>query len=93
MPFMPSLRSSLRSAIQPTMVRLERQKSLDQIVLASELNEVLLDAQSQVASIRRGAIRSLRADGYTLSEIAREVGMTPQRVHQLEIGQDRRDKQ
>ena len=75
------------------MARFERQKSLDQIVLAAELNEVLIDAQSQVASIRRGAIRSLRADGYTLSEIAREVGMTPQRVHQLGIGHDRRDKQ
>ena len=74
------------------MARYDRLKSLDQVTMAAQLIEVLLDAQSQVASIRRGAIRALRADGYTLTEIGGLCGMTPQRVHQLEIGVDRRDK-
>jgi len=89
---MASLHLSLETSIAATMERYGRLKSLDQITIATQLNEVLLDAQSQVASIRRGAIRTLRADGYTLSEIAGQCGMTPQRVHQLEIGVDRRDK-
>lgn len=83
---------SLSKAVEPSLDRFERLSPLDQIVLAAKVNDVLLAAQSRVAGIRRGAIRTMRASGYTLSEIAKQTGMTPQRVHQLEIGHDRRDK-
>jgi len=83
---------SLSKAVGPSLDRFARLSPLDQIVTAAKVNEVLLDAQSRVAGIRRGAIRTMRSNGYTLNEIAQQTGMTPQRVHQLEIGHDRRDK-
>lgn len=83
---------SLSKAIEPSLDRFSRMNPLDAIVSATKINEVLLDAQGRVAGIRRSAIRTLRSNGYTLNEIAQQTGMTPQRVHQLEIGHDRRDK-
>jgi DNA-directed RNA polymerase sigma subunit (sigma70/sigma32) len=84
--------SALTKAIQHPLGRFSRLNPLQQVTVASEMNEALLDAQATVAALRRGAIRTLRSNGYTLNEIAQQTGMTPQRVHQLEIGHDRRDK-
>ncbi|MGA0710160.1 MAG: hypothetical protein ACO3O7_05680 [Ilumatobacteraceae bacterium] len=89
MSFPPSL---LSAALSEPIKRFAALDPMEQIIVATRMNEVLLEGQASVAGIRRSAIRSLRASGYTLAEIAKRTGMTPQRVHQLEIGQDRRDK-
>lgn len=83
---------ALQKAVQPSLGRFSRLSPLDQVTLANQMNDVLLQAQASVAASRRGAIRTLRSSGYTLGQIAELTGMSPQRVHQLEIGHDRRDK-
>lgn len=59
---------------------------LSQIALAQDLNDKLLAAQAQVAALRRSAVRELRAQGWTFKELADELGMSPQRVAQIETG-------
>lgn len=87
-----SIPVALRKAAERPLERLRGLPALSGIVVAAEVNQVLLDLQAEVASIRRQAIRDLRASGHTLGEIGTMLGMTPQRVHQLEIGYDRRDR-
>lgn len=83
---------ALQKAIVAPLERLRGLPPIQAILTATDVNQVLLDAQAEVASIRRQAIRNLRASGWTLAEIGDQLGMSPQRVHQLEIGYDRRDK-
>jgi DNA-binding XRE family transcriptional regulator len=52
----------------------------------------LLEAQARVAGLRRAAIRELRADGWLQKEIAEALGMTAQRVAQLEQGYGRAER-
>lgn len=87
-----SIPVALRKGVDRPLDRLRGLPFLEAILLAPDVNQVLLDAQAEVAAIRRHAIRELRASGYTLQELADKLGMSPQRVHQLEIGVDRRDR-
>lgn len=59
---------------------------------AEAINQALLDAQHQVANVRRSAVRELRSQGYTLKEIATELGLTIGRVNQIEQGYGRAEQ-
>jgi DNA-directed RNA polymerase sigma subunit (sigma70/sigma32) len=65
---------------------------VEQVNLAPDMNEVLLDAQKEVAEMRRRAVRTLRMQGWGLKEIADQTGMSHQRVSQIELGADRKEK-
>ena len=74
---------------------LERLAGLDPFMLLAKSNDAidaLHDAQARIGAMRRRAVRQLRAEGYTLREIAEPLGVKPQRIHQLEIGYDRHEK-
>ena len=87
-----SIPDDVRASLVAPIERLARLDPWDAFHAGNNVNEVLLEAQSQVAEIRRSAIRRLRAGGYTLREIADEVGVAPARIHQMETGYDRREK-
>lgn len=78
--------AEVSAALAPILKRIKRLPPLDQIALCQELNAALLDGQGQLAAVRRSAVRQLRADGMTLRDIAKETGMSMQRIHQLEVG-------
>lgn len=69
--------------------RFEKLDPTDQIMEAEHMQRALLEEQNRVASIRRAAVRSLRANGWTLREIAEATGLTYQRVAQIETGKPR----
>ena len=89
---MLSIPDSISKALTGPLGRLGRHKPIQAILLAPEANQRLLDAQAKVALVRRQAIRQLRADGWRLKDIAEATGLSEQRIYQLEIGQDRRDR-
>ena len=79
------------SLIEP----LQRFSCLDaetQLIQANDYMEELKDAVKQIAGMRRGAVRTLRSDGYTLKEIAEMLGTTVQRIHQIESGYNRHEQ-
>lgn len=88
-----SIPDSISKALTGPLSRLRRHKPIQAILLAPDVNQRLLDAQAEVAQIRRQAIRQLRGEGWRLKDIAEATGLSEQRIYQLEIGQDRRDRQ
>jgi len=80
-------------AVSGLLRRLSALPPHEAIQAAQELNQGFLNAQAQVATLRRSAVRQLRSEGHTLAEIGEAVGMTPQRVQQIEAGYDRREAQ
>jgi DNA-directed RNA polymerase specialized sigma subunit len=83
---MSQISDDLNAAIDVAFDRLGRQPDETQILAAAEINEVLLQAQAEVARRRRQAVRSMRANGYTLQEIGAMVGLSHQRISQIESG-------
>lgn len=65
---------------------------IEQVTLGQDLNQAMLDGQAAVAQLRRGAVRTLRMEGWKLKEIGDAAGMTHQRVSQIEAGADRKEK-
>ena len=68
------------------IARLKKLNEIQIVVKAQNVSAQLLDAMAQVAALRRSAVRSLRAQGWTFREIAEASDMTPQRVAQIEKG-------
>lgn len=68
------------------IAKLKKLDDIQIIVKAQDVANALLVAQGQVAALRRSAVRSLRAEGWTLREIAEATDLTPQRVAQIEKG-------
>lgn len=68
---------------------LERGDPVERIVRANELAEQARMMQSQLADVRRAAVRELRAQGLTLAAIGDQVGITLSRVKQIEAGYGR----
>ncbi len=80
------------AALRPIIDAVREEGSVDTVILAQAVNEALLTAQSEVAAVRRAAVRQLRRDGWTLREIGEAVGLTISRVAQIEAGMGRHDK-
>jgi DNA-directed RNA polymerase sigma subunit (sigma70/sigma32) len=89
---MSQLADELATALERILARYEKRPDEERIILAAELNNVLLKAQGRVARVRRQAVRSMRASGFTLVEIADKVGLSHQRISQIESGADRKEK-
>jgi DNA-directed RNA polymerase specialized sigma24 family protein len=87
---------SIPNEIRASLVApLERLAGLEPFTLLTRSNDALKamqDIESRIGALRRKAVRELRAQGYTLREIAEPLGVKPQRIHQLEIGYDRAEK-
>jgi DNA-directed RNA polymerase specialized sigma24 family protein len=64
----------------------------ERLTAANALLDELRAVMTEVATSRREAVRDLRMTGYTLKEIADMVGTTPQRIHQIESGYNRKEK-
>ena len=79
-----SPRPNLVNACRPTVERLQRQPAPKRLDMARELSDQLQEVQTQIATARRSAVRELRADGWTLADIAKTAGITVSRVKQIE---------
>lgn len=79
-------------ALRPVLDDYRRLDCWEQAEQAEQLNAALLKAQKRVAQLRRSAVRELRAEGYTLREIAERLGISPPRVMQIEQGYNRAEK-
>jgi len=88
----PSIPNDIRASLVAPLGRLAGLDPFDLLARAIEVNEALLGAQADVASLRRKAVRELRSLGYTLNEIGTQLGTTAQRIHQIEAGYDRHEK-
>ena len=84
--------SDLRAAAALALEKLVALDLMTQVVEASNVNDALLDLQSEVAAVRRSAVRTMRASGLKLREIAEGTWLTHQRVAQMERGADRKEK-
>lgn len=87
-----SIPDDIRASLAAPLGRLAGLDPFTRLIVATEVNDALLDAQSEIASLRRSAVRELRVQGHTLREIADVVGVKPQRIHQIEGGYDRTEK-
>jgi len=83
---------NVAKAMEPILARLAKQPPPRRVVMAHDLYQQLLDIQGIVASHRRSAVREMRSQGHTLTDIANQVGLTPSRVKQIESGFGRRDR-
>jgi DNA-directed RNA polymerase specialized sigma24 family protein len=83
---------TLRTAIDIEVETLRNLDPITRIGVSLVLYEDLLEAQAAVAAARRAAVRELRAEGFTLREIAEATGLTHQRVAQLQTGYGRQEK-
>jgi hypothetical protein len=89
---MPTLKQATAAALAAPLGRLGRLDPFDLITEANDVNDALLDAQAAVAALRRGAVRRLRSEGWTLQQIGDALGLKPQRIHQIENSYDRHER-
>jgi DNA-directed RNA polymerase sigma subunit (sigma70/sigma32) len=86
------IQDELIAAFDATFDKLIALPDEEQILISVGINEALLHAQHRLAQSRRLAVRSMRARGHTLQEIGEMLGMSHQRVHQIEQGYNRAEK-
>ncbi len=89
---MSQLQEQCNDGLRAVVAALQRQDATQAIIIAEELNTALFEAQAAVAAARRSAIRDLRTQGFTLKEIGDQVGLSHQRIYQLETGYGRKEK-
>ena len=65
---------------------------VDVIIDTAEIMDRLRGLVQSVADTRRRAVRQLRADGWTLKQIAAETHLTISRVAQIEGGYNRQER-
>jgi DNA invertase Pin-like site-specific DNA recombinase len=73
-------------AVGPAMARLRRQPAVRRVAMAQGIYAQLTEVQAMVAAERRRAVRELREEGLTLSDIATRLGVSVSRVKQMEEG-------
>lgn len=78
--------AEVREALVAPLGRLASLDPFELLTLGPVVNDELLRGQAEIAAMRRAAVRTLRADGWTLREIADRIGVEPQRVHQISLG-------
>lgn len=59
------------------------QSPIDRAYAAEALMRVCMDAVEATAGVRRGAIRQMYEDGWTITDIASEFGVSRARAHQI----------
>ena len=88
-PMMAELKDTLADILNRVELNFD---PVEQVILAAELNTAFLAAQNEVAEARRRAVRTLRMQGWGLREIGDATNMSHQRVSQIEMGADRKEK-
>jgi DNA-directed RNA polymerase specialized sigma24 family protein len=88
----PSIPNEINACLVAPLERLGGLDSWDILHKSNDAIQALSDAQAQIGGMRRAAVRDLRGQGYTLQEIADQLGVKAQRIHQLEHGYDRAEK-
>jgi DNA-directed RNA polymerase sigma subunit (sigma70/sigma32) len=83
------LRVRVNKALAPILRSIAKEDPYDVIAQAGWLTEALREPSAQAATLRRQAVRVLRAEGHTLRDIAKETGLTSGRIAQIETGYDR----
>lgn len=71
---------------------LRKEDVVDQIIWSGKLIDAMKQHQGDLAEVRRGAVRQMRNEGMTLKAIGEAIGLTHQRVYQLEHGVDNKEK-
>lgn len=74
------------------LITLAGEDPVERITRGQELLDSLLTMQADAAEVRRTAVRQLRMEGWKLREIAEATGLSHQRVSQIEVGADRKEK-
>lgn len=88
-----TLEQELAAAVAPIMERIRNEDAVTRFREAGELNEAVKAVVSMPASkLRRHSVRELRGSGWTLKEIAQEMGLTTGRIAQIEFGYDRTER-
>jgi DNA-directed RNA polymerase sigma subunit (sigma70/sigma32) len=82
--------SDVLAACQPVLRQLETLPAMERITATEPIREALLSVVGELATQRRAAVREVRSTGLTLREIGAEVGMSAQRLHQIESGYSRK---
>ena len=72
--------------LDPLLARLRKAPPARRVGMAHDMYQQLTDMQAAVASERRAAVREMREQGLTLSEIANTLGVTISRIKQMEDG-------
>jgi DNA-directed RNA polymerase sigma subunit (sigma70/sigma32) len=78
--------------VERSIESLRTDDPVERLIDSVEIHTKLLDLISQCARVRRTHIRALRAEGWTARAIGEAVGISTQRVYQLESGADRKEK-
>ena len=60
--------------------------------MAYDLGNQLQEVQAMISEARRGAVRELRAEGWTLAAIADAGGITVSRIKQIQDGESNHKK-
>ena len=84
MPMPPNVRKSIDHIFQ----RMANEKPIRRLKSATLVHQQLLDAQAEVAQVKRAAVRDLRTQGMTYAAIGDQLGITPSRVKQIESGKN-----
>lgn len=85
--------TDIRSALNPVLVAgFFALPPEEQLVEATDIIDQLRAVMKEISDARRSAVRDLRITGYSLAEIGEMVGTTPQRIHQIETGYNRKEK-
>ena len=75
---------NLLTAARPILERLQREPPIKRIRMAFTLMEQLTQLMAEMATVRRGAVRELRKDNWTLAAIAEGADISVTRVKQIE---------
>lgn len=77
---------NVMSAMDHLLVRLRKAPATRRVSMAQDIYQQLTDVQAAVAAERRRAVRELREQGLTLTEIAHTLKVSVSRVKQMEEG-------
>jgi DNA-directed RNA polymerase specialized sigma24 family protein len=83
---------NIRDELNRTLGRFFSLSAQDRLVEANDILDQLRAVMSEVSDSRRMAVRELRGEGWSLREISEIIGTTPQRIHQIELGYNRKEK-
>jgi len=83
---MPTTAERVELAAGGQLRHLAKLPPMERIVEGGETISALLELEGRVAAVRRAAVRELRGQGWRLQDIADELGVSRQRVAQIERG-------
>lgn len=83
---MPSTAERIELAVAPALRYINKLGPIERLIEGEAAITACLETAGRIAAVRRSAVRELRMQGWKLEEIANELGVTKQRVAQIERG-------